>query len=77
LVWLDATLALVNTTQVLLDTNPVLVDIVLVIVDAIPAILDAISVRGSDAILFIAPDAIPFPAIMVSDPSLPAIFFLS
>jgi hypothetical protein len=25
--------------------------------------------------LFIAPDAIPFPAIMVSDPSLPAIFF--
>ncbi|PLW37365.1 hypothetical protein PCANC_19638 [Puccinia coronata f. sp. avenae] len=64
-VWLDATSALVDTTQVLLDTNPVLVNTSLVSVNAIPAILDAILVRALNAISFIAPNAIPFPTIML------------
>jgi hypothetical protein len=59
LAWIDATLALVNTKPALLDTDPLLVDAILTIVNLMLSIVDAI--------LFQAPDAIPFPAItMVS-----------
>ncbi|PLW04984.1 hypothetical protein PCANC_27644, partial [Puccinia coronata f. sp. avenae] len=48
--WVDATLALFDTTPVSLDKNPPSLDTELASIDTISTIVDATSVRGSDAI---------------------------
>ncbi|PLW55888.1 hypothetical protein PCANC_02205 [Puccinia coronata f. sp. avenae] len=78
--WVDATLALFDTTPVSLDKNPPLLDTALASINTILNIVNATSVRGSDTIsklITLPRPSRPSPTICTTSANLNRLVFLT